>query len=633
MGSEAKDTQIQNPTETENPNDKLNTVSLSPENHANGYQPVTTNNHITTTYPYGGDRTLSHSQVALVQPHSLLPTPMPPQIMKPNTNGHVPSTFPVAGTMPAIGSFLRQRSSDLSAAIAKRVSSFRQSVEENDESYREGNREVTEFNLSGVKVEVKLKQEEEPAMKGRISFFSRSGCRDCTAVRRFFQEKGLRFVEINVDVFGEREMELRERTGTVSVPQIFFNEKLIGGLVALNSLRNSGEFDRRVAEMVAETVPGGDAPMPPAYGFDYVIDDGIDEMVGVVRVLRQRLPIQDRLKRMKMVKNCFEGNELVEILIQHFHCARNEAVEIGKQLSRRHFIHHVFGENEFEEGNHLYRFLEHEPFIPRCFNFRGNTNDSEPKTAAAIFARLTKIMSAILESYASDDREHVDYEAISKSEEFRRYVNMTQDLQRVNLLELSENEKLAFFLNLYNAMVIHAFISVGCPEGVIDRRSFFNDFQYLIGGHPYSLNIIKNGILRCNRRSPYSLVKPLSTGDNRLEVALVKFNPLLHFGLCNGTKSSPKVRFFSPHRVVDELRGAAREFFENDGIEVDLEKRTVHLTRIFNWFSGDFGQEKDILRWIINYLDPNKAGLLTHLLGDNGPVYISYQTFDWSINS
>lgn len=98
---------------------------------------------------------------------------------------------------------------------------------------------------------------------------------------------------------------------------------------------------------------------------------------------------------------------------------------------------------------------------------------------------------------------------------------MAQDLQRVSLLELSENETLAFFLNLYNAMVIHAVISVGCPEGVIDRRSFFNDFQYLIGGYPYSLAIIENGILRCNRRSPYSLGKPFSTGDRRLEVNIV----------------------------------------------------------------------------------------------------------------
>ncbi|KAG5009292.1 hypothetical protein JHK87_017807 [Glycine soja] len=578
MGSEENGTEIQNPTHTQTQQHSNPTNVSSPENHANGYQHVTANNNDTEiTSHHGGEHAQSDRQVTLVvHPHSLLPMPVPPQSFKVSHNDVVSlndSNF-------SVGSFLLQRSSDLSAAIVKRVSSLRLSMEENNDNDIDGeeNREVTEFNLSGVKVTVTPKPEEETSIKGRISFFSKSNCRDCTAVRRFFKEKGIKYVEINVDVFGERERELRERTGSGSVPQIFFNEKLIGGLVALNSLRNSGEFDRRVAEIVAGKVAGGDAPAPPVFGFDYVEEERADEMVGVARVLRLRLPIQDRLRRMKMVKNCFEGNELVEALLQHFHCSRNE-------------------------------------------------------TADSICARLTKIMSAILESYASDDRQHVDYEAISRSEEFRRYVNLTQDLQRVNLLELSENEKLAFFLNLYNAMVIHAVISVGCQEGVIDRRSFLSDFQYLVGGHPYSLNLIKNGILRCNRRSPYSLVKPFSTRDKRLEVALIKLNPLLHFGLCNGTKSSPNVRFFTPHRVVDELRGAAREFFEKDGIEVDLEKRTVYLTRIFKWFSGDFGQEKEILLWIINYLDPNKAGLVTHLMGDSGPVHISYQNYDWSINS
>lgn len=78
-------------------------------------------------------------------------------------------------------------------------------------------------------------------------------------------------------------------------------------------------------------------------------------------------------------------------------------------------------ENEFEDGNHFYRFLEHEPFISKCFNFRGSINDAEPKPAAKVGQRLTKIMSAILESYASDDRRLLDYIGISNSEEFRRY--------------------------------------------------------------------------------------------------------------------------------------------------------------------------------------------------------------------
>lgn len=67
------------------------------------------------------------------------------------------------------------------------------------------------------------------------------------------------------------------------------------------------------------------------------------------------------------------------------------------------------------------------------------------------------------------------------------------------------------------------------------------------------------------------------------QLAFPKVNPLIHFGLCNGTRSSPPVRFFTPQGIESELRVAAREFFQKDGIEVDLAKRTVYLTHIFKW--------------------------------------------------
>ncbi|KAG6757552.1 hypothetical protein POTOM_037868 [Populus tomentosa] len=586
--------------------------------------------------------------IQVIQPDIHLPKPEAPPGLSPSStpsqqqnddvvtlSKSLSNSFTVVD-MPSIGKFIKERSSSLSASISKRFS-FVKSDDGDDynmnhkvNSFDSG---VTRLNISGLKVTVKLKKDdEEEHIKGRISFFSRSNCRDCTAVRSFFRERGLKFVEINIDVYRQREKELIERTGNSQVPQIFFNEKLFGGLVALNSLRNSGGFEQRLKEMLAKKC-SGNAPAPPVYGFDDHEEESTDEMVGIVKVLRQKLPIQDRLMKMKIVKNCFAGNEMVEVIVHHFDCGRKKAVEIGKQLARKHFIHHVFGANDFEDGNHYYRFIEHEPFIPKCHNFRGSTNDGEPKPAVVVGQRLNKIMSAILESYASDDRCLVDYAGISKSEEFRRYVNLAQDLHRVDLLKLSQDEKLAFFLNLHNAMVIHAVIRVGCPEGAIDRRSFYSDFQYIVGGSPYSLNTIKNGVLRSNRRSPYSLVKPFGTGDKRLEVVLPKVNPLIHFGLCNGTRSSPTVRFFTPQGIEAELRCATREFFQSNGIKVDLEKRTVYLTRIIKWFSGDFGQEKEIMRWIINYLDATKAGLLTHLLGDGGPVNIVYQDYDWSINA
>jgi hypothetical protein len=88
-------------------------------------------------------------------------------------------------------------------------------------------------------------------------------------------------------------------------------------------LRNSGGFEQRLKEMLAKKC-SGNAPAPPVYGFDDHEEESTDEMVWIVKVLRQKLPIQDRLMKMKIVKNCFAGNEMVEVIIHHFDCGRKK---------------------------------------------------------------------------------------------------------------------------------------------------------------------------------------------------------------------------------------------------------------------------------------------------------------------
>ncbi|KAK2979939.1 hypothetical protein RJ640_007082 [Escallonia rubra] len=241
---------------------------------------------------------------AIIRPHSHLPKPEAPP-------GLTITTPAEDDNMPSIGKYFRQKSNSLSAAITKRISSLKDFTDEES---------VTEINLSGVKVIVtKLNDDEEKQeenkrqveLKGRISFFSRSNCRDCKAVRSLLKERRLKYVEINIDVFPMREKELIARTGSSSVPQIFFNDKLFGGLVAVNSLRNSGTLEERLKELLRKKCPN-EAPAPPVYGFDDPEEERTDEMVGIVRVLRQRLPIQDRLMKMKIVKNCFSGAEMYD---------------------------------------------------------------------------------------------------------------------------------------------------------------------------------------------------------------------------------------------------------------------------------------------------------------------------------
>lgn len=279
----------------------------------------------------------------IVRPHSQLPRPEPPpgvinyyspdhqQPTDLNRSNSMPESYEFE--MPAIGKFFREKSNSLSAAITKRISSIK---ENNSGSLGSGGYEgdeklksetyITEFDLSGLKVIVNLNPENnkvEKKLAGRVSFFSRSNCRDCSAVRSFLKERKLNYVEINIDVYPQREKELIERTGNSSAPQIFLNEKLLGGLVVLNSLRNSGMLEKKLEEMLAGKCPP-EAPSPPEYGFDDPAEERMDEMVAIVRILRQKLPIQDRLMKMKIVKNCFCGTELLEILTRHLACGRGK---------------------------------------------------------------------------------------------------------------------------------------------------------------------------------------------------------------------------------------------------------------------------------------------------------------------
>ena len=266
----------------------------------------TTNKNIVST-ENNTKKTLS-----LIQPHSLLPKPTPPISNSHPPNETIPST---------LKTFFRQRSDDLSSAISRTITSLKHSIDDKNESSFSESNDVTEFNLSGLKVVVTTAFPNDNLGKVQITMFSKSNCRDCSAVRRFFRERRLKFIEINIDVYTEREKELNERTGNSNstVPMIFFNDKLIGGLVELNAMRKNegGELEKKLIE-IANGKFSGDIPVAPEYGFDEMVEaEKEDEIVKEVRVLRQRLPIQDRLMKMKIVRNCFDGSELVQLLVRN----------------------------------------------------------------------------------------------------------------------------------------------------------------------------------------------------------------------------------------------------------------------------------------------------------------------------
>jgi hypothetical protein len=97
-------------------------------------------------------------------------------------------------------------------------------------------------------------------------------------------------------------------------------------------------------------------------------------------------------------------------------------------------------------------------------------------------------------------------------------LRIVEELQRVEIQDMAREEKLAFFINLYNMMAIHAILELGYPAGPLERRKLFGDFKYVVGGSTYSLSAIQNGILRGNQRPPFNLMKPFGAKDKRSKV-------------------------------------------------------------------------------------------------------------------
>ncbi|KAL6605922.1 hypothetical protein ACP70R_041575 [Stipagrostis hirtigluma subsp. patula] len=474
---------------------------------------------------------------------------------------------------------------------------------------------------------------EQSAMKGRVILYTKLGCEDCKMVRVFMHQKRLKYVEINIDVFRSRKLELEKNTGSSTVPKVYFNDLLIGGLTELKKMEESGILDESIDVLFKEE-PSSSAPLPPLPGEDDESGSGkMDELATIVRKMRESITPKDRFYKMRRFSNCFLGSEAVDFLSEDQYLERDEAVEFGRKLASKHFFRHVLDENVFEDGNQLYRFLDHDPIVmTQCYNIPRGIIDVAPKPMAEVASRLRLLSYAIFEAYVSEDGRHVDYRSIQGCEEFKRYIRTIEELQRVEIDDLSREEKLAFFINLYNMMAIHALVTCGHPAGPLDRRKYFGDFKYVIGGCPYSLSAIQNGILRGNQRPPYNIAKPFGQKDPRSKVALPYPEPLVHFALVCGTKSGPALRCYSPGNIDKELMEAARGFLRNGGLIVDPEAKVASVSKILQWYSADFGKnEMEVLKHASNYLEPSQAEQLLELLAST-QLKVIYQPYDWSIN-
>ncbi len=235
------------------------------------------------------------------------------------------------------------------------------------------------------------------------------------------------------------------------------------------------------------------------------------------------------------------------------------------------------------------------------------------------------------------ERGTVDYARLRGSAAYAEYRDFTRHLSGFDPAALGSNEdRLAFWLNLYNALILDGAIAYGVRKTVNEARGFFWRTAYVVGGRRYSSIEIENGILRGNATHPAIPVPPFLRDDPRRAFSILPRDPRVHFAMNCASRSCPPINFYDPARVDDQLDLVTRAFINGGGVEIDRANGRVCLSRIFQWYSPDFGGgpmgilgRRAVLAFIARYLidDADRALVL------RPGLRVSFDPYDWSLNA
>ena len=279
--------------------------------------------------------------------------------------------------------------------------------------------------------------------------------------------------------------------------------------------------------------------------------------------------------------------------------------------------------------------------------FRGPARDAR-EVAADLRSRILKLHEAFL----SENGSFVDYAAMRDSDAFREYLRAAEALQTVSLRALTKEEKTAFFVNLYNALVAHVTVVAGPPltgvEGFFDRLSYFDRHAYEVEGVAYTCDDIEHGCLRGNQPGAASLgailgFPALSRGpfadplDPRRRNAIVPPDPRVHFALNCGAKSCPPIRLYDGDNLDAQLAAAAAAFVESETSVGEFGEAGVVVSAskiVGSWYKWDFGED-----------DAARVAALAAYAGEETPlgrelaraaqtpgVVIAAREYDWGLN-
>lgn len=166
----------------------------------------------------------------------------------------------------------------------------------------------------------------------------------------------------------------------------------------------------------------------------------------------------------------------------------------------------------------------------------------------------------------------------------------------------SKAEALAWYLNAYNAWILHNILAKYPTKGPLDGEAlFFHANRIVISGQKTSFNDLEQKVIRPTFKEPR-----------------------VHFSLNCASASCPPLnaRPFEAGALDADLDRLARAFIKGKAIQIAEGGKTVRLSKIFDWYAEDFGGKDKVIEYVNGY----RGSILP-----DAPK-IQFMDYDWSLN-
>jgi Protein of unknown function, DUF547 len=248
-----------------------------------------------------------------------------------------------------------------------------------------------------------------------------------------------------------------------------------------------------------------------------------------------------------------------------------------------------------------------------------------PVDAGPAAERLQAAMLGALGAHL-DAAGRVDYDRLAASSAFGAAVAAARALGGARLEALTERTaRLAFWINVYNALVLHGVVALGVRQSVRRSWNFFGRARYAVGGFVLSLDDIEHGVLRGNRRRKLPPLRPFGRGDGRLALMVTPPDPRYHFAVSCGAASCPPIGVYRAASIDAQLDLAARGFVNQ---EVVLAGERLSCSRIFKWYRDDFEETGGLRAFLLRHLD---EGAARGALEAGRPACETFAPYRWTL--